>query len=312
MTSQAIPTFQLKRLLNTLHQKEITILAHDNIDIDAALSGILLSRLFDFLKIKNTFKILEPVQINETYTVIKELIGIDLKEYEVKPENESDVANLFLVDHYETTHSGNVLGYIDHHPTNQVINVNFSYTKNSSATAYLIYEFMQEAKYSITNQDALMIVTAMMADTVCFRSTKSSPEEIEIAKQLCTDFNLDWNSIESCALCLTPIDKMSLDEIITNGAKQYNFSGSKVASAYVQLSKLPDTSTIDTWLQRLAFNLSACNLKMYVFLLFDLGDNKTYEYQITKYCIKEIIHPAIISRGKDIMPKIEKMLQNEL
>ena len=170
---------------------------------------------------------------------------------------------------------------------------------------------MQAASFPLSKQDALMIVTAMMTDTVCFKNTKSNPREIEIAKQLCTDFNLDWNLIESYALCLTPIDKMSLDEIITNGAKQYNFSGSKVASAYVQLSKLPDTSIIDTWLQRLAFNISARNIKMYVFLLFDLDNNKTYEYQITEKSTKEIIHSAIISRGKDVMPRIEKMFQGK-
>ena len=310
MNSQLTPSAQLKQLLDTLHQKEITILAHDNIDIDAAISGILLSRFLDFLKIKNTFKILEPVKKNETYSVIKELIGINLKEYEVKPENESEIANLFLVDHYKTSHLGNVVGYIDHHLTSQVIDVDFSYVKNSSATAYLIYELMQEAKYPITKQDILMIVTAMMADTVCFKSTKALPEEIEIAKQLCTNFNLDWNLIESYALCPTPIDKMSLDEIITNGAKQYNFSSSKVTSAYVQISKLPDASTINIWLQRLVFNLSAHNIKMCVFLIFDLANNKTYEYQITEECIAETVHDKIVSRGKDIMPKIEKLFLN--
>ena len=309
MNSQDIHTPLLKQLLDTLHQKEITILGHDNIDVDAALSGILLSRLFDFLGIKNTFKILEPVKMTETYIIIKELIEIDLKDFEFLSSPQADNATLFLVDHYQTSHIGNVIGYIDHHPTIQHINVLFSYARNSSATAYLIYKLIQEAKYPITKQDALMIVTAMMADTVCFKSTKALPEEIEITKQLCFDFNLDWNLIENYALCLTPINKMSLDEIITNGAKQYNFNGSKIASAYVQLSELPDSSIINAWLQRLTHNISINQLEMYVFLLFDLGNNKTYEYQITNKWINKITHDKIVSRGKDVMPKIEKMFQ---
>lgn len=298
----------VNHLLKVLHQKEITILAHDNIDIDAALSGILLSRLLNFLNIKNTFKILEPVQHNETYTVVKELIGIDLKDFESISEGENESATLFLVDHNETIHSGNVIGFIDHHPSEKYfLGIPFVHTLICSATTSLIYDFMKAVNFPITKQDALMIVTAMMTDSVCFKNTKSSPYEIELAKQLCTDFNLDWNYIETFALCLTPIDKMSLDEIITNGSKQYNFNGSKVASAYVQLSTLPDTSTIDAWLQELAFSLFARNLKMYVFLLFDLANNKTYEYRITENCIREIVHDKIVSRGKDIMPKIEKM-----
>lgn len=312
MDSQTTPKFYLKQLLEILNQKEITILAHDNIDIDAALSGILLSRLLDFLGIKNTFKILEHVKTDETYTVLKELIKIDLKDFESISDGENESATLFLVDHYKTTHLGNVIGNIDHHPTIQHLNVSFSYTKNSSATAYLVYELMQEAKYPITKQDALMIVTAMMADTVCFKSSKALPKEIEIAKQIADSFNLDWSQIEKYALCPTSIEKMTLNEIVTNGYKEYEFSGFKVASAYVQLAKLNDTSIIEKWLQELTFNINFNTLKMYIFLVFDIENKKTYEYQITRECVKEIIHYAIISRGKDVMPRIEKMLQNKL
>ena len=235
MDFQTKTDISLNYLLNILHQKEITILGHDNVDIDAALSGILLSKLLDFLGIKNQFQIFGPIKEDETYTIIRDLIGVDLRTFEVSNEQESEEANLFLVDHYETTHKGTVIGYIDHHPTIKEPQASFHFSKNSSATAFLIYQFMQQYNYPINKQDALMIVTAMMADTVCFKSSKAVPDEINIAQQLATTYNLDWNLIKKYTLCLTPIDKMSVSEIISNGEKQYNYNGSKVFSSYVQL-----------------------------------------------------------------------------
>ena len=47
-------------------------------------------------------------------------------------------------------------------------------------------------------------------------------------------------------------------------------------------------------------------LKMQVFIIFAIKDNKTYEYCVTKNSVNEIIHEGILSRGKDIMPEIEK------
>ena len=41
----------------SMKDRELVILGHDNIDVDAVLSGILLSKLFNYLKIKNHFYI---------------------------------------------------------------------------------------------------------------------------------------------------------------------------------------------------------------------------------------------------------------
>ena len=51
---------RVKDLKEVLGQYEkVSIIGHDNIDVDAFLSGILLSKLLEFLEIKNEFIILE-------------------------------------------------------------------------------------------------------------------------------------------------------------------------------------------------------------------------------------------------------------
>lgn len=71
-----------------MKNRELVILGHDNIDVDAVLSGILLSKLFNYLKIKNHFYILESVKEGETYNIVKGLFGIDMKQFEKIGENE--------------------------------------------------------------------------------------------------------------------------------------------------------------------------------------------------------------------------------
>ena len=64
----------IREFARKMEGKKLTILGHENIDVDAFLSGVLLSRLFDFLKIDNEFIVLEEVaEGNETYDIVKKL-----------------------------------------------------------------------------------------------------------------------------------------------------------------------------------------------------------------------------------------------
>ena len=295
---------RIEDMLVALKGKEITILGHDNIDVDATLSGILLSKLLRFLGISSEFCILEKVKENETYQIIREAIGINMKAWQ--KEGEKADRNLFLVDHYETLHKGKVVACLDHHPTNQKKEYPFYYIRKSSATAYLIYEMMKEANYPLTKEEAMMIVVAMMIDTTAFRSTKTVANEVEQAKEIAKKYQLDYASLEKYCLCLTPIQKMTTEEIISNGQKWYSYQGKKVGSSYLQLEELPKEEELKGWLTALVEKRKETESDMLVFLIFESNHNKTYEYQIMEDCIKEIIQRNILSRGQNIMPLVER------
>lgn len=300
-----------KELIRVLKGKKVIILGHDNIDVDATLSGILMSKLLDFLRVENEFRILQEInEDNESYQIIKETIGIDMKKWQLKEENEE--YNLFLVDHYETIHEGKVIGCIDHHPTQQKRDYDFMYARNSCATAYLIYEIMKEANYPISKEEAKMIIVSMMVDTTSFRSDKTVYEEVQQAKRLAKDYELDYDFLEKYCLCLTPIDKLNPEQIISNGQKWYNYAGNKVGSSYLQLYNLPQEAIIQQWLDLLKEKLQKNDSSMLVFIIFETKENMTYEYQITEKLIKLVINQGILSRGKNIMPLIEnRFLENK-
>ena len=292
-----------------MKDRELVILGHDNIDVDAVLSGILLSKLFNYLKIKNHFYILESVKEGETYNIVKGLFGIDMKQFEKIGENEKRL--LFLEDHFETVHAGKIIGCIDHHPTSREAKYDFMYKRNSCAVAYLIYEIMQLVRYKPSAEEAKMIIVSMMVDTTSFKSSKTIMEEVEVAKKLAYEYELDYDYLIKYCLCLTPIDKMTVEEIITNGQKYYDYYGHKVSSAYLQLYEKPSDSIVnDVWIKALREKIKECHLEMYVFIIFEMEKDKTYEIRVTENGVEKIEYPKILSRGKDIMPVVEKVFAN--
>ena len=301
----------IREFARKMEGKKLTILGHENIDVDAFLSGVLLSRLFDFLKIDNEFIVLEEVaEGNETYDIVKKLFNIDMKDWERTGEDAERL--LFLEDHFETVHAGKVVGCIDHHPTSKNVSFDYEKRRNSSASSFLIYELMLEVRYPVTTEDIEMIIFSMMIDTTDFKSIKAIQSEVEVAEKLATKYKLDYEELIKVALCLTPIDKMSIEKITSNGEKSYNYNGNAVKSAYLQLYGMPSKQKIEEWKGFLAKRVKKEGLKMFVFIIFETKGNFTIEYQImTPHLCKMKIYDGILSRGKDIMPKIEKIFDKQ-
>lgn len=303
---------RLKKLKTTLLGRgEITIIGHDNIDVDSVLSGILLTKLCQYLKINACFVIMQNIRKNDTYQIVRELADVEMEDYEEVEENE--LRQLFLVDHYETIHNGKVIGCIDHHPTEKENTYEFSYVRNCTAAVYMIYELMKSANYPLTAEDAKMVVIGMMIDTTAFRSSKAIFEEVKEAQEIAKKYNLNYDYLQNYCLCLTPIEKMTVEEITSNGQKKYNYNGHKVKSSYLQLDGLPNGDLLNEWLTYLHNKVinKVEEVEMLVFIIFDTKMNLTYEYQVINENTKKIIHKGILSRGKDIMPKIERMYSQE-
>lgn len=297
---------RVRKLQEVLSQYEkISIIGHDNIDVDAFLSGILLSNLLDFLEIQNEFIILEEIKENSSYKIVKELFEISMKEYFT---DEKDIVRKFLLeDHYETNHSGEVVACIDHHPNNEGKKYPFIYSRIACSTSYMVYELMREAEYKMSKFEAKMIIASMMIDTVSFRSGKTVEKEIVEAKKLAKQYGINYEELEKYCLCLTPIDEYSINEIINNGHKYYQYNGNKVKSSYIQTYGMIDRETIIKWISAIKYSMKLESIKMWVFIIFECKTEKTYEYRITKNKVELIESKGILSRGTNIMPKIEKL-----
>ena len=300
---------KLQTLLKTY--EKITIIGHDNIDVDAFISGILLSNLLKFLGIENEFLILEKVKEDETYHIVKEIFNIDMKNY--YSSEECSKRKLFLEDHYETLHEGEVIACLDHHLTEDMI-VNkypFYHSRVSCSASYMVYEMMLDAGYIISKEEAKMILVSMLIDTVSFRSRKTVKSEVMDAKKLCKQYDLAYDELEKYCLCLTPVDTLSTKQIINNGYKYHNYYGKRVKSSYIQIYGNLEEAKISRCINDIVERLKREKLEMWVFIVLECKDEITYEYRITQSSIEKVKSRGILSRGTNIMPKIEKILKQK-
>ena len=100
---------------------------------------------------------------------------------------------------------------------------------------------------------------------------------------------------------------MEINDIITYGIKKYCFNESKVNSSYLQLLEVPKVE-IQEWLKIIQSKIKESDIKMWVFIVYDCKNNDTYEYHITSENImSRITFNKILSRGQNIMPRIEKI-----
>lgn len=298
----------MKNLINLLKGKYITILGHDNIDVDSCASGILLSRLLTYLGIENEFIILDSTINAETYQIMKKFFSIDMSIYFNSTEKED--RTLFLVDHFVTCHQGEVIACIDHHPTKQEISYPFYLSKRSCSTTFLIYQYMLKANYPISLEDAELIVASMMIDTTSFRSSKTVQEEVKEAKHICLQFGLNYSKLEQDCLCLTDTNQ-PIEQLIYNGYKDYCYNGYFIKSSYLQIYGEVSQNFIDECLLNIQQQIKDTNLSLWVFILFEFKNNFTYEYHITKTSFTLFTTHQIRSRGTDIMPKIEQEFANK-
>lgn len=152
------------------------------------------------------------------------------------------------------------------------------------------------ANYPLTAEDAKLISISMMVNTTAFRDSKTIHEKVKIAKILAKEFHLNYDYLNRYCLCLTPIEKMNIDEITSNGQKKYDYNGHKVKSAYLQLYSMPDKTTVNKWITYLHIKVMSNNAELIVFIIFDTKSNITYEYQVMQSYTKKIIHDGILSR----------------
>lgn len=293
----------LDTILQNTKGKNITILPHDCADVDAIISSILLSKLFDFFNIKNSICIIDKNIGKDTKTIMS-MLGYDVKDFFVDSEDEN--REIFLVDHYKTVHKGNVLGVIDHHFTTSNINSKVYLYQESSATAYIIYKLMEAAGMLINRIDIILLAHAMLVDTSSFKSPKAISSEKEELIALCLNNNLNYEAIKESSYALTDIANMSIYEIIKNGLKKYDFCNRKIASSYVQIKGKLYRSILENVLLGISNIIIKYNIDMWIFIIFDMQNDVTFVYYITPNGVKEKRYDTILSRGKNIIPKVEE------
>ena len=168
-----------------MSKETIYVIGHKSPDTDTVCSSIAYAEFLKKKKVDAIAAIPEELNPETKYVLDYFKAKKPLKLNSIKGKK------VFLVDHNENTQSpegineAEVIGILDHHKIGCSFSAPiFFESKPLGSTATLVAQKMIEQQFKITKQLAGLLISAILSDTVIFKSSTTTEEDIKIAKIL--------------------------------------------------------------------------------------------------------------------------------
>ncbi len=278
----------------------IVLLGHDAPDVDSIISCVLFKALCGFWKIEA--QIVIPDAPDGQSSRVLPRFGVEPNAF-VGTIEAGD--QLVLLDHHQTQHPGRIAVCVDHHPTACPPEADFVWIGESGACAKMVFELMERAGMPLTKQQRELAVCALYLDTIALRSAKILPEEAQWARQEAERLGMDtaWLEREGANLCDMT---RPAEELAMFGKKVYDFSGHRVVSTYVQTNEMT-ACRLEAILSVLRCAVRKEEACLWVFLVHDPIAGRSAQYEVfPDGNVEKKLYDRLISRGKTVMPQVEK------
>jgi manganese-dependent inorganic pyrophosphatase len=250
----------------------------------------------------------------------------------------SDLSNkvrkkVVLVDHNEKDQTvdgideAEIVGIVDHHKfgtigTSQPINIR---NMPVGCTATIVFQLYKENNVLIPRQIAGLMLSAIISDTLLFRSPTTTQTDIDTAKKLAKIANVD---METYAIEMfkagSSIKGKSMEELLFTDFKNFNEDDYKIGIGQINTLNIDDIKEreqelIDT-LEKEGKNNGYNIIALFV---TDIINEGSYIYYSAKsesilskaFDIEDMQEgyylPGVISRKKQIIPNILKIIDNK-
>jgi len=305
-TGMSERTEKLRRLLKAAEkQGRVVITGHDNPDVDSAAACVLMQRLLARMGVLS--QIVLPTRADGQSRRVMPRFGVNPDDY-IGQTQESDA--LVLVDHHQPLHPGRVIACVDHHPTDYPPDAPYVQIEPCGACAVMALRLMEEAGVPVTKEDRMLAVTALYLDTIALRSTKIPPQEAQWGRQQAAQLGLDEGWLNAEGMRLRDMNAPA-EELAMLGKKTYDFDGRRVISTYVQTHGIMPEK-LEEILCVIRSTLKKESADMWVFLVHDPVAGDSVEYDITPDgAVNEYRYGVLASRGKDVMPRVERMMRGQ-
>jgi len=232
---------------------------------------------------------------------------------------------VILVDHNEFDQSvkgiekSKILKVIDHHRINDFKTADplFYYAQPVGCTATLVYEIYNMNNIEIEEKIAVLMLSAIISDTLLFKSPTCTPKDIEVAKKLAEIANIDINTYGLEMLKAgTDLGDFSEEELITLDMKKTVTNGLNLAVAQINTVSIEDVLKREDKLKN-AINkkIEEENFDLFVFAITDIlesnseiiafGKRTDIVEKTNKLENNRAFLPGVVSRKKQILPMLE-------
>ena len=241
---------------------------------------------------------------------------------------------VILVDHNEFSQSvegiqdAQILEVVDHHKfanfqTNEATKIK---TEPVGCTSTIVYSLYKEAKVEVDKTNALLMLSAILSDTLLFKSPTCTSRDVEVAKELAKIANVSDIQEYGMEMLIagTSFAKASMKEIINQDKKVFPVGDIEIAVAQVNTVQIKELSDRKEEIEKeILHEIGKYGYSLFLFVVTDIINSNslvfTYgkELELVKNAFgkdvinNEIMLENVVSRKKQIIPFLMTAAQNK-
>lgn len=304
---------------------KILIFGHKNPDTDSICSSIVMQYLQEAINEES-----EAVRLGEINKETEYALNYFNVEKPKMIESIEEGQEVILVDHNEFAQSVNgiekakILKVFDHHriddfKTEQPL---FYYSEPVGCTGTILYKIHKMNNLEVNPTMAGLMLSAIISDTLLFKSPTCTEIDKIIAKELAKIANVDINTYGLELLKAgTDLDDLSEKELINLDAKEFEKNGIKYEIAQINTVSIEDVLKRQEKLeQEINDEISKKGLDLFVFAITDILNSNSEIISlgnkakiVEKAFGKELkdnraFLEGVVSRKKQLLPEIDKTI----
>ena len=303
--------------------EEILIFGHKNPDTDTIMSAIALANLEN--KKGNNAKPYRLGNVNKETKYALEYFNQEAPELleEVKEDQ-----RVMLVDHNEFGQSvhgienAKILRVVDHHKISDFKTSEPLYYTSMpiGCTATIVYRMYVQENIEVEPKMAGLMLSAIISDTLLFKSPTCTELDIEAAKKLAQIANVDENVYGLDMLKAgTDLSDFTPEELINLDCKPFESNGIKYQVAQVNTASIEDVLQMKSDIEKAMEDFIVKNDdNVFILLITDIIENNSQIIAVgSRTDIVEkafdiklednmAFLPGVVSRKKQVVPVIDK------
>lgn len=296
------------------------IFGHKNPDTDSIMSSMVMANLEN--QLGNEAKAVRLGNINKETEYVFNYLQIE------RPEEINDIEdgqNVILVDHNECTQSANNIGnakilkVIDHHAMNfSCANPLYYRTEPVGCTSTVLYKMYKEYDVEINKTIATLMLSAIISDTLLFKSPTCTPEDKQVALKLAQIAGVDVETYGKNLLKAgTDLSDYTPEQVINIDSKLFEKGTKKFKIAQINTADIDDVFKNKAYFETAINNeIQKDNLDLYVFAATDIINSNSKIISLGRdsgivekaYGVTLNDNTAmlenVVSRKKQMLPKI--------
>ena len=303
-----------------MNTNQTLVFGHKNPDTDTIMSAMVMANLER--ELGNDAKAVRLGNINKETQYVLDYLKVEAPELATEI---ADGQSVILVDHNEATQSAdnlsnlNVTKVVDHHALNFSVSTPIYYRAEPvGCTATVLYKMYKEHDVAISKEIATMMLSAIISDTLLFKSPTCTAEDKAAAEKLAKIAGVDCGIYGTDLLKAgTDLSEYTPEQIINIDSKLFEKDGKKFKIAQINTADLDSVFKDKVYFEAAINNeIKKDNLDLYMFAATDIinsnskiitlgNDSKVVEkaYGVTLNDNTALLE-NVVSRKKQMLPKI--------